>query len=121
MPNANTLTAATLVFTAPNSTNYNPSSGGWNATQASNYRQVKYYLVSLNGATQALHRTENLYNATGGTSPARPMRWWHNRPRTGSLSLSTQYLSFNTVQITTSAKEGLFNYSLTTSVTAPGN
>ncbi len=108
-PNANATSSTQLIFTEPNTANFDPSSSGWVASAPSNFQRVRYYVLN-----NAVRREQIQYDSSGNVI-ADTDDMVVTASSTGSVSLSFGYLSADTLNVTVSANEGIKNVNLNVS------
>ena len=112
-PNEDSTTDTALTFTEPNTANYDPQVSGF-LTNASFYQRVRYYVAS-----NVLHREKITYTTTGSSLSTSDIVVV-SASSTGTLSLSTQYLSSNRFKVIVFAREGTVSSTQTANVTVVG-
>lgn len=108
-PNANSPSAATLVFTEPSSS-YDATVSGFSDSNAANYQRVNYYIQ-----THTLHRQVITY-ANGGAVASVNDSVIVGASPSGTLSMSTLWQASNTVRIQITAQEERYSFTLSASV-----
>lgn len=110
MPNANTTTSTTLIFTEPNTINYTPFVVGWNPANPSNYKRIQY---TVSGGTN-LQRTETTYNNNGSVAGTRTDQILASK--NGTLQIQTRYITSNLFNLSVTATENGKTYVLSSNV-----
>jgi prepilin-type N-terminal cleavage/methylation domain-containing protein len=111
-PNANTVSTNYVDFTEPNPLLYDPSSAFFSATNPSNYRRVKYYLLN-----NTIYRNVKTYTSSGieASNSTAPLV----QSTTGVLTLTAVYSSPTSLRLIIFSREGNASRTLSTNIYLP--